>query len=325
MRIIGYDVSHKFAVKPPQFYIIKHMLPKYVSPESPSLGVVCTPMPPAPIENCSADVSLLSYFLVCKYLDHLPLNRLSQIFARDGVHIHRKTMSAWAMQLGDVLKAVYDEMKRQVFGSSCLFIDETSIKQLEKKKCRTRYAWVAVGGGGADPPYRIYHFASRKHAELDFFTKNYKGAVHSDQYQAYLKKAQAGEFVWQPCGAHARRKFEESSGFTDGFRDWILRKFRYVFLYERAAWKRSPEKRLDIRRKKEAPIIDQIIARCKQELVDKTHLPKSKSRKALEYLLTNAPYMKNYISHPDMRFDNNVAERALRPLAIGRKEQKTDT
>jgi transposase len=321
MTIIGYDISEKLAVKPEQFYIIRRKLAKYVSPEDPKLGVLCAPTPPSPIDRCPADVSLLAYFLISKYLDHLPLNRLSQIFARQDVHIHRKTMSAWAMRLGEVLGAVYDEMRLRALAAPCLFIDETTIKEHCIGKCKTRYIWVAVGGagGGGDPPYIIYHFGTRSHKQLDEFIGKYDGAVHSDQYKAYLKKAQAGDFIWQPCGAHARRKFEESTGYSAGFRKWILRKFRYIFLYERVAWRRGPGERLTIRRWKEAPVIDEIIQRCKEELVAKTHLPKSKSRKALEYLLTNAPYMKNYIDNPEMRFDNNVAERALRPLAVGRK------
>ena len=321
LKIIDYEISDKLAIKPPQFYILRHKRAKYASASDPGQGVITAPMPPAPIERSSADVSLLAYFLICKYMDHLPLNRLSQIFSRSGIHIHRKTMSAWAMQLGDVLAAVYEEMKKQVLAAPSLFIDETTTKELNIGKCAIRYIWVAVGGGGGggDPPYRIYHFGTRQHEQLDRFIGDYSGAVHSDQYKAYLKKAQADDFIWQPCGAHARRKFEEAAGFSDGFREWILRQFRRIFLYERVAWKQNPEQRLVIRREKEEPIIDEIIRRCKEELVAKTHLPRSKSRKALEYLLTNAPYMKNYIDNPDMRFDNNVAERALRPLTLGRK------
>jgi transposase len=319
LKIIGYEVSDKLAIKPPEFYIRRHLRAKYASVTDPTQGVICAPMPPVAIERSRADVSLLSYFLICKYLDHLPLNRISQIFARGNVHIHRKTMSAWAMQLGDVLSPVYDEMKRRVLAGPALFIDETTTKQQDVGKCKIRYLWVAVGGGGGDPPYRVYHFGTREHEQLDKFIGKYNGAVHSDQYQAYVKKAQAGDFIWQPCGAHARRKFEESTGYSKGFRKWVLRRFRRIFLYERVAWRRDPEARLAIRRENEAAIIDEIICRCKEELTTKTHLPKSKSRRALDYLLTNAPFMKSYIDNPDMRFDNNVAERALRPLTLGRK------
>lgn len=321
MQVIGYDYSHKLAIKPRQFYIIRHVLPRYASANHPESGVIGTPMPPVPIDRCSVDVTVLVTFLISKYLDHLPLNRISQIFARSGVHIHRKTMSAWAMQLANLMRVIYDEMKKQVLESPCLFIDETTVKEQKKGKCKTQYVWVAASGGGSDPPYRIYHYGNRSHDELDKFIDNYQGNVHSDQYAVYVKKAREGQFAWQPCGAHLRRKFVEASpdAFSEGFHGAIIRDFRNIFRLERVAWNRDPEQRLDIRRRLEAPIIERIAESCRGELIRKHHLPKSKSRKALEYLLNAEPYIRTFLDNPDMRFDNNVAERALRPLAIGRK------
>ena len=90
-------------------------------------------------------------------------------------------------------------------------------------------------------------------------------------------------------------------------------------MLERVAWNRSEEERLRIRQEKEGPIIDELIQGIKQRLIDGTILPKSKFREALAYFLGLAPHLKNYLKHPYARLDNNVAERAIRPLAIGRK------
>ena len=99
----------------------------------------------------------------------------------------------------------------------------------------------------------------------------------------------------------------------------MLRKIRYLFLLEKVGWSRSEKERLGSRKRQEIPIIDEIIAKVKEELVYGKILPKSKMREALGYIHGLIPYLKNYTQYAEARLDNNVAERALRPLAIGRK------
>ena len=90
-------------------------------------------------------------------------------------------------------------------------------------------------------------------------------------------------------------------------------------MLEKIAWARSPEERLRIRQEKEAPIIEELIEKIKKRLTQGSLLPKSKFREALGYFCGLIPYLKNYTKHAFARLDNNVAERAIRPLAIGRK------
>jgi hypothetical protein len=115
-----------------------------------------------------------------------------------------------------------------------------------------------------------------------------------------------------------RRKFLVESGDL-AFCQWVLRKMRYLFMLERVAWARAAEERLSIRQEKEVPIIDELIEAIKAKLCDGKILPKSKYREALGYFCGLIPHLKNYTYHPYARLDNNVAERAVRPLAIGRK------
>jgi hypothetical protein len=103
------------------------------------------------------------------------------------------------------------------------------------------------------------------------------------------------------------------------FRNWILRKIRYLFLLEKVGWARSEKERLKIRREKEIPIIDELLERVRERLVEGKLLPQSKFKKALEYFYSLAPSVKNYTKHAWARLDNNPAERAIRPLALGRK------
>ncbi len=180
--------------------------------------------------------------------------------------------------------------------------------------------WVLVGGKQANPAYRIYNFrVDRRHTHAEELLKSYQGVLHSDKYGAYEKLAHRKQFTWCPCWSHIRRKFFEAEAGDPEFRKLVLRKIKYLFMLEQVAWIRSEEERLRIRREKEAPIIDELIVLIKDRLVNGKILAKSKFKEALGYFCSLIPFLKNYISNPYARLDNNVAERAVRPLALGRK------
>ena len=222
------------------------------------------------------------------------------------------------MRCGKSLKPLYEELQKQILQSKNIFIDETPIPLQASKKVKQAYMWVIVGGQGSDPPYRAYHFRlNRKHEHARELLKDYQGTFHSDKYGCYEQLAKDKRFNWCPCYSHIRRKFFEAEG--GEFRKTILKKIRYLFLFERVAWERSPEERLRIRKEKEVPIIDELIELSQEKLKDYRVLPKSKLREALGYLCSLRPHLKNYTKHPESRLDNNVAERAIRPLALGRK------
>ena len=213
-------------------------------------------------------------------------------------------------------------MTRQVLMSENVFIDETPIEMLDPGKGKTHqaYMWVLVGGKAADPPNRIYKFrTNRQHHNVEELLSGYEGILHSDKFGGYEALANRKQFTWCPCFAHIRRKFFEAETGDLDFRKWVLRKIRYLFMFEKVAWARSEEERLRIRQEKEAPIIDELITVVKDKLINGKYLPKSKFREALGYFCGLIPYLKNYTQHPWSRLDNNVAERAVRPLAIGRK------
>jgi hypothetical protein len=180
---------------------------------------------------------------------------------------------------------------------------------------------VVAGGKERDPAYRVYAFyPDRKHKNAEeLIGKDITPVLHSDKYGAYEKLANSAKIIWAPCWAHIRRKFFEAEHGDPVLRKWILRKIRYLFMLEKVAWSRSEEERLKIRQEKEVPIIDEIIDAVKKRLLDGKLLPKSKFREALCYLMGLTAHVKNYTQHPYARLDNNVAERAVRPLAVGRK------
>jgi transposase len=319
---IGDEVTSKLAHKPGSYFIKQIVRPKYAHPQKSEEGIFTTPLPESLLTRCQADESLLADILVKKFCDHLPLYRQSEMMAREGIHISRQTLCQWVLRVGGALKPLYDEMLVQVLQSGNLFYDETPIDMLEPGKGKTHQAfmWVLVGGKAADPPYRIYDFCTNRcHENAVKLLKGYSKVLHSDKYGAYETLANKKQFTWCPCWSHIRRKFIEAESGDRAFRDWVLRQIRYLFMLEKVAWARSGEERLRIRQEKEAPIIDRLITAIKDKLINGKILPKSKLKEALGYFCGLIPYLKNYTQHAYARLDNNVAERAVRPLAIGRK------
>ena len=314
---IGEEKSHKLAIKPAVIFIKEIIRPKYALPNNE--GIKIAPMPDSIIPKCRADESLLAEILTKKYADHLPLYRIQEEFSRSKIIVPRKLMSNWVMKIGHALMPLYEEMKKRILESKNVFIDETPIKMKDSPKTRQAYMWILTGGKVKDPYYRIFDFRlNRNHEHAKDLLLNYTGTVHSDKYGAYQHLAEKKQFTWQPCFSHIRRKFLEAA--TDPpFTNMVLRKIRYLFLFEKIAWQRSIEERLRIRKEKEEPIIDKLIYELKDKLHNGKLYPKSNLAIAVKYFCSLIPYLKNYIYDPWAHLDNNVAERAIRPLAIGRK------
>lgn len=318
---IGVETTHKLAHEPGSYYIKEIIRPKYVNPKKEENGVLTTELPDSFLPKCRADESLLAEIITKKFADHLPLYRIAEIMGREGIKISRKLLSQWVVKSGMALKPLFDEMLKRILSNNNIFIDESPVKLWEPEKCKQAYMWVVVGGDDSpDPPYRVYQFKEdRCHDNVLDILKDYRGGLHSDKYAAYQKLAEQKVVTWFPCMSHSRRKFFEAEAGDPEFRQWVLRKIRYLFMLERVAWARSPEERLRIRQEKEVPIIDELIDKIKGKLIDGKILPKSKLKEAMGYFCSLIPYLKNYTKNAFARLDNNIAERAIRPLAIGRK------
>jgi len=315
---IGEEVTCKLAYKPGNYYVKEIVRPKYALPQGE--GIRIAELPESFLPKCKADESLLADILTKKYADHLPLYRICEDFARNNIGISRQLLSQWVLAAGKGLKLLYEEMVKQILKSNNIFIDESPVDVQSPGKVHQAYMWLVVGGLSSSPPYRAYFFKmNRQHKNVQEIIGNYQGVLHSDKYGAYVNLASQKQIVWCPCFSHIRRNFFEIESGDLEFKNWVLRKIRYLFMFEKVAWARSPGERLQIRSEKEVPIIDELIQAIKEKLIEGKILPKSKMKEALGYFCSLIPYLKNYTNHPYARLDNNVAERALRPLAIGRK------
>jgi transposase len=318
---IGEEITRKLAYRIGAHFIKEIIRPKYASPKSQG-SISTAALPEALLDRCQADESFLADMLVKKYCDHLPLYRQCEMLSREGILISRQILSQWTLRSAMALKPLKDLMMKIILENGNVFIDETPISLQEpgKGKMQQGYMWVMVGGTLPNPYYRVYEFyRDRKHNNAAQLLKGYHQVLHSDKYGGYEALASQKQVIWCPCYAHIRRKFIEAESGDADFRNWVLRKIRYLFMLERVGWARSPTERLRIRQEKEVPIIDELIASIKDKLINGRILPKSKFKEALGYFVSLIPYLKNYTVHPWARLDNNVAERAVRPLAIGRK------
>jgi transposase len=312
LKKIGEEVSCKLACKPESYFIKKFVRPKYALPNNE--GIAIAEMPDSIILKCRADESFLADIVVKKYGDYLPLYRICEILERDSISISRKLLSQWIIKIAIALLPLYNEMKKQSLSGNNIFIDETPVKMLEKIKCKQTYLWVL-----ATEKYRLYAFKeNRNHKNVTEIISNYNGVLHSDKYGAYEKLANEKKITWCPCWAHIRRKFVDIPEESE-LKKEILEKIRDLFMLEREALEKPGPERLLIRKEKEIPIIDDLIQKVKKELLEGKTLPKSKMKQALGYFYSLVPYLKNYTKYPNARLDNNTAERAIRSIAIGRK------
>jgi transposase len=319
---IGEEISRKLAHVSESFYVKEYVRPIYAMPKGGEESIRTADLPDSVIPKCRADESFLAEIITKKYADHLPLYRISEALTRIDVKVSRQLLSQWVVRVGTALKPLYDLMLKKILKSGNIFIDESPVGMPAPGKGKTHQAFMRVVAGGKekDPSNRIYGFkTNRKHEQVLELIGDYSATLHSDKYGAYEKLAVQKKIHWCPCFSHIRRKFFEAESGDLKFRNWCLRKIRYLFMFERIARNRTAEERLAIRREKEIPIINELIHAVKNKLTEGKILPKSKFKTALGYFYSLVPFLKNYTKDPWARIDNNVAERAVRPLAIGRK------
>ena len=317
---IGEDVSRKLAKKPASYFVKEFVRKKYAVERGPEEGIKSGNLPDSIISRCSVDESVIADILVKKFCDHLPLYRQVEMMLRDQIKISKQTLSSYVLQMGRALTPLYDLLEEEIKSFNNIFVDETPVDVLVSGKGKTAqgYMITMVGGKSLNPALRIYKFfTTRKHEGFEKFFQGYQGVFHSDKYGAYEKEAKKPGKIWCPCYAHIRRKYVEAAG-DSLFQTEILLSLQKLFKIEEKIKELPNEERINIRREEAEPIIDLLIAK-NRERMKKPLLPKSKLAGAIGYFVGLIPYLKNYIHNPYARLDNNVAERALKLVVIGRK------
>jgi transposase len=281
--------------------------------------IYTVPMPKQPIAKGLAGPGLLAHIITSKFVDHLPLYRQEKIFARQGVDISRSTMSDWMAQCAELCTPLYELMKQRVLKSRVIHNDDTPVPVLAPKtgKTKTGRLWASVGD--AANPYNVFNYtADRTRDGPEQFFKGYKGWLQVDAYSGYEGLFRTGDIHESACWAHARRKFYDARS-TDAERSHVVLGMicglyevedEVVKIVDEAAKSRY-------RRQHARPLLIKI-KRLLKQYKDQV-LPKSPIGDAIGYALNNWRALNRYVLFGFLSIDNNVGERALRGIAIGRK------
>jgi len=322
LKVISIEVSEKLEYQPGKLIVNVYKRPQYALPQSgdSEAGVIAAAMPDHPIAKCKADIGLLAHVIVSKFCDHLPLYRQDAIFEREGVTIPRATQASWLMQVYESIKPLEETLRRAIFESDVIFTDDTPIPLQVKGNGKLRKArlWVYVRGG-TGPPLTTYDFSvdRSKKRPLDFL-EGYRGYVHADAYSGYDELFKREGIIEVGCWAHARRKFDEAaSSRPQEATDILARIARLYHEVERPCADMTPEERHRLRQEHAVALLDGIFDKL-EELRRQT-IPSEPLRKAVDYALNQQKALCRYLEDGRLRPDNNLAENAMRPVALGRK------
>ncbi len=318
-RCIGEETSRQLEYIPASLKVIEHVRLKYACGRPDCRGaVILAEKPDQPIEKGLAGPGLLAHVITSKYADHLPLHRQEDILARHGVEISRGTMCGWAMQSADLVEPLYDLMGQRVLESKVIHTDDTTVSVLDRRltKTRTGRLWVYVGDG--DYPYTVYDYTpNRKRDGPASFLEGFSGYLQADAYAGYDKIYAPGDVVEIACWAHARRKYVDAQG-SDPVRAVVATAWiRGLYEVEHKAAGLSADERRALRQEHSKPMLDKFEKWLREEY--QKVLPKSPIGGAISYSLSNWQALVQYVEDGDLAIDNNAAERALRPVAVGRK------
>ena len=317
----GEEISEQLEFIPASLLVIEHVRFKYACKRCQE-QVAVAEKPPQPIEKGIPGPGLLAATITGKYCDHLPLYRLEDIFARHGVELSRATMCGWMRQAAELVLPLYELMKRRVLQSRVIHTDDTPVEVLDPSLPHTRTGrfWVYVGD--RSHPYVVYDYTpSRKRDGPAQFLKSYEGYLQADAFGGYdgIYTGSAGKIIEVGCWAHARRKFFEAKETASQPAHEALARIGQLYALERQAQEAelSAAQIQSLRQEKSLPLL--VSFRPWLDALRETTLPKSPLGTAARYALNNWTALVRYCEDGELAIDNNLAERAVKPCAIGRK------
>jgi len=323
LRPLGEDVTEVLEYVPARFRVIRHRRPKLSCRACEA--VVQAPMPSRPVERGIAGPGLLAHVLVAKYADHLPLYRQAEIYAREGVDLDRSTLADWVGQTSALLRPLIDALARTVLGATKLHADDTPVPVLAPGtgKTRTGRLWVYVRddrpAGSEDPPAALYRYTQdRKGERPAAHLKSFTGALQADGYAGFDRLYADGRINEIACWAHVRRKFHDVHVANGSpIAREALERIGALYGVEADIRGRPPDERRRVRQARAGPLIDDL-----QAWLDAT-LPKLSGKSdlaaAIRYARSRWLALCRYRDDGNLEIDNNAAERALRAVALGRK------
>lgn len=275
-----------------------------------------------PIAKGLCGPGLLAFVVTSKFADHLPLSRLEGIIARSGVKVSENTLGDWIRQAATLLKPLRDLMHKRVVSSGAIWTDDTRSRYAQpgRDTMPNGHFWVAIGDAAA--PFTVFDFTTGYSAQEgpELFFEGFKGYLHADglkQYESLFAK----EGVWHvACWAHARRKFLEAGESAKPALEFIGQLYRIERGLPQPDTPEHIAQRKAIRRKESVPILELLKAWLETE--SQSALPKSPLGVAIAYVLNRWKAFERYTEQGYLSIDNNLSERTLRAIALGRRNWK---
>ena len=323
LRRIGEDVSEVLEYVPEHFKVVRHVRPKLSCPSCQRIVQVSAP--PRPIARGLAGPGLLAHVLVAKYADHLPLYRQAQIYARQGIDLDRSTLADWVGDCSRLLTPLVDALGRYVIAAEKLHADDTPVPVLDpgRGKTRTGRLWTYVRddrpSGSTDPPAVLFRYSpDRKGERVQAHLRSFKGMLQADGYSGFDELYVDGTILEAGCWAHVRRKFYDFHQTTQSpVAAEALRRIGALYAIEADIRGRLPQERARVRGERAAALLDELKAWLEAQLARVSK--KSELAVAIRYALSRWVALTRYRDDGRLEIDNNAAERALRAVALGRK------
>ena len=326
LRVIGQDVSEVLDYEPGNFLVIRHVRPKLACGDCQS--IVQATAPSRPVDRARTGAGLMAHVLVSKYADHTPLYRQNQIFARDGVELAVSTLSDIVSGAAWLLTPLAQAMGRYVLSGSKVHGDDTPIRVLggAKNKARTGRLWVYVrddrASGNTEPPAVWFQYsADRKGEHPRRHLRHFKGILQADAFSGYNRLYDDGCIIEAACWSHARRKFydihEQQHKLPGTLAHEALQRIAAIFAIEADIQGQLPEERMRQRELRTRPVLDKLQSWLSATLAQVS--AKSPMALAIGYAMSNWRALIRFVDDGRMEAHNNIAERALRGVAIGRK------
>ncbi len=323
LRKLGEDISETLEYSPARFKVIRRVRPKL------SCGccdrIVQAPAQSRAIERGLAGPGLLAHVLTAKYAHHLPLYRQAEIYGHQGVELERSTLAGWVGGASRTLAPLLEALRRHVLAGSRIHGDDTPVPVLDpgRGKTKTGRLWAYVRDerptGGEAPPAAWYAYSpDRKGERPETHLAGFEGTLHADAYAGFNGVYEKGRVREAACWAHVRRKFFDiEQAHASQLAAEALERIGALYGIEKEIRGSPAEVRRRERQARAKPLLEALHAWFYDNLIGLSK--KSETARAMRYALGRWPALVRYLDDGELEIDNNAAERALRAVALGRK------
>ncbi|MGD0109793.1 MAG: IS66 family transposase [Rhodopila sp.] len=327
LHVIGEDRSEMLDYVPAHFRVRVTRRPRYGC-RACEEAVVQAPAPERPIDGGMATEALLAHVLINKYSDHLPLYRQAQIFARQGITLDRSTLCNWVGRACWWLAPLHELVLSTVLASPRVFADDTTLPVLDPGRGRTKTGrlWCyAVDNrpwcGPGHPAAAYIYSEDRKGEHPQTHLRGFRGLLQVDGYAGFggLVRNQTDDAPQLAfCWAHARRKFYDIHVATKSpLAEEALRRIAELYAIEADIRGTPAENRRSVRQQRSRPLVEAMRTWLTEQL--ERISGRSTLAQAMRYALNHWNGLILYLDDGRLEMDTNTVERAMRPVALGRK------